>query len=105
MHSTATPAQTQQVADAVESLHAAYLSLFADHVAPSTTPLILVLYRDADEFARNNRSRPWAEAYYLRGVKPAASDVRAASTEADNEAKDIATSIADDLLGTSNPTD
>jgi hypothetical protein len=46
-----------------------------------------------------------AEAYYLRGVKPAASDVRAASTEADNEAKDIATSIADDLLGTSNPTD
>ena len=46
-----------------------------------------------------------AEAYYLRGVKPAASDVRAASTEADNEAKDIATSIADDLLGTSNPSD
>lgn len=66
VHSTATPAQTQEVADAVESLHAAYLSLFADQVAPSTTPLTLVLYRDADEFARNNRSRPWAEAYYLR---------------------------------------
>ncbi|WP_192203048.1 hypothetical protein [Pseudoxanthomonas sp. PXM03] len=42
------------------------MSLFADQVAPSTTPLTLVLYRDADEFARNNRSRPWAEAYYLR---------------------------------------
>lgn len=66
VHSTATPAQTQEVADAAESLHAAYLSLFADQVAPSTTPLTLVLYRDADEFARNNRSRPWAEAYYLR---------------------------------------
>ena len=66
VHSTATPAQTQEIAAAAESLHAAYLSLFADHVVPSTTPLILVLYRDADEFARNNRSRPWAEAYYLR---------------------------------------
>lgn len=66
VYSTATPAQTQEVADAVESLHAAYLSLFAEQVAPSTTPLTLVLYRDADEFARNNRSRPWAEAYYLR---------------------------------------
>ncbi|KRA45072.1 hypothetical protein [Pseudoxanthomonas sp. Root630] len=66
VHSTATPAQTREIAAAAESLHAAYLSLFAGHVAPSTTPLILVLYRDADEFARNNRSRPWAEAYYLR---------------------------------------
>ena len=66
VHSTATPAQTQEVADAVESLHAAYLSLFAEQVAPSTAPLTLVLYRDADEFARSNRSRPWAEAYYLR---------------------------------------
>ena len=39
-----------------------------------------------------------AEAYYIRGVKPAASDVQVATQEADNEAKDIATSIADDLL-------
>jgi len=66
VHSTATPAQTREIAAAAESLHAAYLSLFAGHVTPSTTPLTLVLYRDADEFARNNRSRPWAEAYYLR---------------------------------------
>ena len=43
-----------------------------------------------------------AEAYYLRGVKLAASDVREASSEADSEAKAIATSIADDLLGKSN---
>lgn len=66
VHSTATPAQTREIAAAAESLHAAYLSLFSDHVVLSTTPLTLVLYRDADEFARNNRSRPWAEAYYLR---------------------------------------
>jgi hypothetical protein len=51
-----------------------------------------------------------AEAYYIRGVKPAASDVQAASREADSEAKDIVTSIADDLLGgkshsDSNPSD
>ena len=42
-----------------------------------------------------------AEAYYIRGVKPLASDVHAATTEADIEAKDLATSIADNLLGTS----
>jgi uncharacterized protein (DUF697 family) len=51
-----------------------------------------------------------AEAYYLRGVKLAASDVQAASREADSEAKEIASSIADDLLGgksnvDSNPSD
>lgn len=66
VHSTATPAQTQQVADAVESLHAAYMALFADQVRPSGRPLTLVLYADREEFQRNNRSRPWAEAYYLR---------------------------------------
>lgn len=66
VHSTAAPEQTRQVADAVESLHAAYMALFADKVRPSSRPLTLVLYADRDEFQRNNRSRPWAEAYYLR---------------------------------------
>jgi len=66
VHSTATPAQTQQVAEAVESLHAAYMALFGDQVRASTRPLTLVLYADREEFQRNNRSRPWAEAYYLR---------------------------------------
>lgn len=66
VHSTAGPEQTRQVADAVESLHAAYMALFADAVRPSSRPLTLVLYADRDEFQRNNRSRPWAEAYYLR---------------------------------------
>lgn len=66
VHSTATPVQTQQVADAVESLHAAYMTLFANEVRPSSQPLTLVLYADREEFQRNNRSRPWAEAYYLR---------------------------------------
>ncbi|MBD9480656.1 hypothetical protein [Pseudoxanthomonas sp. PXM02] len=66
VHSTATPAQTRQVTDAVESLHTAYMTLFADQVRPSSRPLTLVLYADREEFQRNNRSRPWAEAYYLR---------------------------------------
>jgi hypothetical protein len=66
VHSTATPDQTRQVADAVESLHAAYMELFADEIRPSPRPLTLVLYADREEFQRNNRSRPWAEAYYLR---------------------------------------
>lgn len=64
IHSTATPAQTAQVAQAVESLHAGYAALF-----PSTPTrrekLALVLYRDRAQFKRNNHSRPWAEAYYL----------------------------------------
>lgn len=43
-----------------------------------------------------------AEAYYLRGIKPAASDVRAVTSEADKEATELATAIADDLLGKAN---
>ena len=66
VHSTATPTQTRHVADAVESLHAAYMGLFAEEVSPSSRPLTLVLYADREEFQRNNHSRPWAEAYYLR---------------------------------------
>lgn len=64
IHSTASPMQTAQVARAVESLYARYATMFpraAEHAAP----LVLVLYRDRAEFKRNNRSRPWAEAYYL----------------------------------------
>lgn len=66
IHSTATATQTQQVAQAVESLHAAYMGLFAAHVQPTSKRMTLVLFADREEFQRNNQSRPWAEAYYLR---------------------------------------
>jgi hypothetical protein len=66
VHSTATAAQAQQVANAVESLHAAYTELFADAIRPATRPLTLVLFANREEFQRSNRSRRWAEAYYQR---------------------------------------
>lgn len=64
IHSTATPEQTAQVAQAVESLYGHYTRVLS---GPGTRArrLTLVLYRDRAEFKRNNRSRPWAEAYYL----------------------------------------
>jgi len=64
IHSTATIAQTEQVARAVESLHERYAAMFPPGKAGQGR-LVLVLYRDRAEFKRNNRSRPWAEAYYL----------------------------------------
>jgi len=42
------------------------MELFAGEVRPSRRPLTLVLHANREEFQRNNRSRPWAEAYYLR---------------------------------------
>ena len=62
----ATVAQTQRVADAAESLRAAYLAQFPE--AAARVPAAkhqLVLYRDRADFKAHNRSRPWAEAYYL----------------------------------------
>lgn len=64
IHSTATDAQTAQVASAVESLYARYVTLFPPPPGRDAQ-MTLVLYRDRAEFKRNNRSRPWAEAYYL----------------------------------------
>ena len=65
--STATVAQTQLVADAVESLHAAYSSFFSESITVDVgrLKLKLVLYGSREEFRANNRSSPWAEAYYL----------------------------------------
>lgn len=64
--STADALQTRAVADAVESLHAAYRDFFREQLPPKDhgRKLHLFLYRDREEFKRNNRSRPWAEAYY-----------------------------------------
>jgi hypothetical protein len=62
----ATDAQTQRVAAAAESLRTAYLATFPEAAAkPHDGRHRLVLYRDRDDFKAHNRSRPWAEAYYL----------------------------------------
>ncbi len=69
--STADAAQTQRVADAVESLYAAYADVFATHRAPDAAArgkLKLTLYAHQAQFKANNRSMPWAEAYYLRPI-------------------------------------
>lgn len=64
IHSAASAAQTAEVARAVESLYERYTTVFSP--APGEgVKMTLVLYRDRAEFKRNNRSRPWAEAYYL----------------------------------------
>lgn len=66
IYSSATDERTNKVAVAVESLHAAYASVFRARAVPGDKKkLILVLYKDRAEFKRNNRSSPWAEAYYL----------------------------------------
>lgn len=61
---SATPEQTQAVADAMEALRRAYLDTMGV-AAQGDGKLSLVLYKDRAEFQANNRSRPWAEAYYL----------------------------------------
>lgn len=69
--STADAAQTQRVADAVESLYVAYADVFATHRAPDAAArgkLKLTLYAHQAQFKANNRSMPWAEAYYLRPI-------------------------------------
>lgn len=68
--STADTAQTQQVADAVEALYVAYGKVFAADPAPATArgKLKLTLYAHQAQFKTNNRSLPWAEAYYLRPI-------------------------------------
>lgn len=68
--STADVAQTQQVAEAVESLYVAYADVFATHRAASGAreKLKLTLYAHQAQFKANNRSLPWAEAYYLRPI-------------------------------------
>lgn len=69
LSTTASPAQTQAVGAALESLHRAYLRFFdlSEPVpAPGGRRLQVVLYRDRSEFVAYNRSHPWAEAYYLK---------------------------------------
>lgn len=63
IHSNAVRGETDAIGGAMESLHAAYARVFPMHAG---RPLEVVLYRDRAEFKRNNRSAPWAEAYYRR---------------------------------------
>ena len=65
--SSASPDQTRHVAQAVEQLHAAFTAFFPDTPASRADgrPLQMVVYRDQAQFKANNRSSPWAEAYYL----------------------------------------
>jgi hypothetical protein len=66
LRSSADPDQTRQVAERVEALHAAFLAFHPELPArEGTDKLQLVLYRDQAHFKANNRSKPWAEAYYL----------------------------------------
>jgi hypothetical protein len=67
IRSTAAEANTRRVADAAESLYRAYGELFPDAVDArgATAKLSLVLYRDQAQFKRYNRSKPWAEGFYL----------------------------------------
>lgn len=62
IHASATDAQTRDVASSVEALYAAYVKLFGEGRRQGR--LDLVLYKDRAEFKANNRSAPWAEAYY-----------------------------------------
>lgn len=61
--STASEAETRDAGLAVEAVHEAYAAVFAN--ADSGRRFELVLYRNRTEFSAYNRSRPWAEAYYL----------------------------------------
>lgn len=65
--STATAMQTARVGEAAELLYRAYDDFFPTPTAhpPRKARLSLVLYRDQQEFKAHNRSKPWAEAYYL----------------------------------------
>lgn len=63
--STATRDETREVAATVEALRDAWFDFFDDARTDPSGLMPLRLYGSRDEFKRNNRSRPWAEAYYL----------------------------------------
>lgn len=68
--STADPALTARAAEAAEALYDAYAEFFGGVPAPAAK-FRLRVYATRDEFQANNRSRPWAEAYYHRGLSHA----------------------------------
>ena len=61
--------RTRAVGAAVEALRSAYADVFPGRVPEQAGDrLKLTLYADQQEFKANNRSSPWAEAFYLRPV-------------------------------------
>ncbi|HTE39337.1 MAG TPA: DUF1570 domain-containing protein [Steroidobacteraceae bacterium] len=65
LYYTATDEQAKSVGLAAEKLFEAYTALFQASTSGTNEKLTLVLYRHRAEFKRNNKSRPWAEAFYL----------------------------------------
>ena len=65
VHYTGTLQQAKLIGSATEKLYAAYTSVFPPQGVTASGKLMLVLYKDQAEFKQNNRSSPWAEAYYL----------------------------------------
>ena len=65
VHYTGTLQQAQLIGSAVEKLYTAYISVFPPQGVTASGKLTLVLFKDQAEFKQNNRSSPWAEAYYL----------------------------------------
>jgi len=60
--STASDDQTGSVAEAVEALYKSYAGFLGSKARSGKFEL--VLYKDQSQFKANNRSKPWAEAYY-----------------------------------------
>ena len=60
--STASDNQTNSVAEAVEALYTSYAGFLGSKA--HSGKFELVLYKDKAQFKANNRSKPWAEAYY-----------------------------------------
>lgn len=69
--SSASPEQTRDMADRLETLHQAYLTFAGDRLTLTTTParLKLNLFRDRAEFRRCNRVTSWMEAFYSPGER------------------------------------
>ena len=62
LFSTASDLQTASVAEAVEALYTSYADFLG--AKAQSGKFELVLYKDQSQFKANNRSKPWAEAYY-----------------------------------------
>lgn len=78
IESTAGEADTAEVGRAAEVLHAAWRAFFTQELAERQSdaatreaPLRMRLYGSQAEFKAHNRSRQWAEAFYLRPVSDA----------------------------------
>lgn len=72
--STAGDSDTAEVGAAAEALHSAWHAFFADALRgrpAHTGPLRIRLYAGQAEFKAHNRSRHWAEAYYLHPLSHA----------------------------------